>query len=111
MDRRDLLRLRSGAGVRARIVPMWSGERIMRGWGSKTHPRKGRAGRRMRKAMLKQSSTGSAEKANDGAWPPHWSGVEAEVCTPRMLSALGNGVTGGKWCSLIDKVYGPATLG
>jgi RNA-directed DNA polymerase len=27
-----------------------------------------------------------------------------------MLSALGNGVKGGKWFSLIDKVYAPATL-
>jgi RNA-directed DNA polymerase len=27
-----------------------------------------------------------------------------------MLSALGNGVKGGKWYSLIDKVYAPATL-
>ena len=30
--------------------------------------------------------------------------------TERMLSALGNGVKGGKWYSLIDKVYAPATL-
>jgi RNA-directed DNA polymerase len=28
-----------------------------------------------------------------------------------MLSALENGVTGGKWYSLIDKVHAPATLG
>ena len=27
-----------------------------------------------------------------------------------MLAALGNGVRGGKWFSLIDKVYRPATL-
>jgi len=27
-----------------------------------------------------------------------------------MLSALGNGVKGGKWYALIDKVYAPATL-
>ena len=27
-----------------------------------------------------------------------------------MLSALGNGVKGGKWYSLIDKVYAPETL-
>ena len=29
----------------------------------------------------------------------------------RMLAALGNGVTGGKWYSLIDKVYRRETLG
>ena len=30
--------------------------------------------------------------------------------TERMLSALGNGVKGGKWYSLMDKVYAPKTL-
>jgi RNA-directed DNA polymerase len=42
---------------------------------------------------------------------PRWGWIEAEVWTERMLSALANGVTGGKWYSLIDKVYAPATLG
>jgi RNA-directed DNA polymerase len=64
----------------------------------------------MRKAMLEQSSTGSAEKAKQGAETPRWGWVEAEVWTTRMLSALENGVTGGKWYSLIDKVHAPATL-
>lgn len=41
----------------------------------------------------------------------NWAWVEAEVWTERMLSALENGVTGGKWYSLIDKVYALATLG
>lgn len=39
-----------------------------------------------------------------------WSWVEASVWTERMVSALVNGVKGGKWFSLIDKVYAPATL-
>lgn len=39
-----------------------------------------------------------------------WSWVEAEVWSERMLAALENGVKGGKWFSLIDKVYRPATL-
>ena len=30
--------------------------------------------------------------------------------TERMLSALVNGVKGGKWYSLMDKVYAPRTL-
>ena len=30
--------------------------------------------------------------------------------TERMLSALVNGVKGGKWFSLLDKVFAPATL-
>ena len=32
------------------------------------------------------------------------------VWTERMLAALVNGVKGGKWYSLIDKVYNPRTL-
>lgn len=39
-----------------------------------------------------------------------WSWVEASVWTPRMLEALGNGVQGGKWFSLIDKVSRLTTL-
>jgi RNA-directed DNA polymerase len=35
---------------------------------------------------------------------------EADVWTDRMLAALGNGVKGGKWYSLMDKVYTPKTL-
>ncbi len=35
---------------------------------------------------------------------------EAVVWTPRMLAALANGVKGGKWHSLMDKVYAPNTL-
>ena len=36
--------------------------------------------------------------------------VEASVWTERMVSALVNGVKGGRWFSLIDKVWAPATL-
>jgi len=36
--------------------------------------------------------------------------VEHAVWTERMLAALGNGVKGGKWFSLIDKVYRPGNL-
>ena len=39
-----------------------------------------------------------------------WAQIEASMWTERMLSALGNGVKGGKWFSLIDKVYAPKTL-
>ena len=34
-----------------------------------------------------------------------WSWVEASVWNERMLAALENGVKGGKWFSLMDKVY------
>ncbi len=39
-----------------------------------------------------------------------WSWVEAGVWTERMLAALGNGVKGGRWYSLMDKVYRRETL-
>jgi RNA-directed DNA polymerase len=39
-----------------------------------------------------------------------WSWVQACVWNERMLAALDNGVKGGKWFSLIDKVYRGATL-
>jgi len=45
-----------------------------------------------------------AEARND------WSWVEASVWTQRMVSALENGVKGGRWYSLMDKVFAPATL-
>ena len=64
----------------------------------------------------KQESAASADEAMQGAEtrarrtrePDR--GVEAGVWTERMLSALGNGVKGGKWYSLMDKVYAPKTL-
>jgi RNA-directed DNA polymerase len=39
-----------------------------------------------------------------------WGWVEASVWTERMLAALGNGVKGDKWYSLIDKIYDRRTL-
>ena len=48
--------------------------------------------------------------AKQGAEARDWSWVEASVWTDRMLSALSNGVKGGVWYSLMDKVYAPATL-
>ena len=47
-----------------------------------------------------------AETRSSGKWA--W--VEATVWTDRMLAALDNGVKGGRWFSLIDKVYNPKTL-
>jgi RNA-directed DNA polymerase len=39
-----------------------------------------------------------------------WSWVEPSVWTERMLTALETGVKGGKWFSLMDKVYSEANL-
>jgi RNA-directed DNA polymerase len=41
---------------------------------------------------------------------PNWQWAEASIWTERMVSALVNGVKGGKWYSLMDKVIRPATL-
>jgi RNA-directed DNA polymerase len=51
-------------------------------------------------------ATQGAETGNDR----DWSWVEASVWTERMVSALVNGVKGGRWFSLMDKVTAPATL-
>jgi RNA-directed DNA polymerase len=37
--------------------------------------------------------------------PARWAWVEASVWTPRMVATLEQGVKGGTWFSLIDKVY------
>jgi len=51
------------------------------------------------------------DKAKQAETPPtEWAWVDRTVWTERMLAALGNGVKGNKWFSLIDKVYRPATL-
>jgi RNA-directed DNA polymerase len=42
--------------------------------------------------------------------PTQWMWVDRAIWTERMLAALGNGVKGNKWFSLIDKVYRPSTL-
>jgi RNA-directed DNA polymerase len=42
--------------------------------------------------------------------PAEWTWVDRTIWTERMLAALGNGVKGHKWFSLIDKVYRPTTL-
>lgn len=60
-----------------------------------------------------ESETPSVPKrATQGVNPPErsWSWVEVSVWNERMLAALVNGVKGGKWFSLIDKVYRPTTL-
>ena len=53
-------------------------------------------------SMTKQETEATARPRGD------W--VEASVWTERMLAALENGVTGGKWYSLIDTVSAPGTL-
>lgn len=57
--------------------------------------------------------TPTVQTARRGADTPRqkdWSWVEASVWTERMRAALENGVKGGKWYSLMDKVYRRGTL-
>ncbi len=54
--------------------------------------------------MLEATKQGPETRDSKWAW------VEALIWTERMLAALGNGVKGDKWFSLIDKVYRTATL-
>ena len=49
-------------------------------------------------------------EAAGGKTTPSLGWAEASIWTERMKSALGNGVKGGKWFSLMDKVYRPGTL-
>lgn len=52
-----------------------------------------------------------SEKAKQAkTTPTEWGWVDRTIWTERMLAALGNGVKGQKWFSLIDKVYRASTL-
>jgi RNA-directed DNA polymerase len=57
-----------------------------------------------------QSSTGSKLRMGIQAIRQRWMWVEATIWTDAMLTALENGVKGGKWYSMMDKVYAMNTL-
>jgi RNA-directed DNA polymerase len=82
---------------------------------SKAVPRDGRQEDRSVSEAARQSESGAPgvpKRARQGAETQgrDWSWVEATVWSERMLAALENGVKGGKWFSLIDKVYRSETL-
>src|SRR5258708_33870084 len=60
--------------------------------------------------MKQATASAVPARATRGAEARDWSWVEASVWTERMVSALENGVKGGRWYSLMDKVYAPDTL-
>ena len=64
--------------------------------------------RKSRERPMKASTV--PVKAKQGVETHGIAGVEASIWTERMVSALVNGVEGGKWFSLMDKVYAPKTL-
>jgi len=53
----------------------------------------------------KEPAVVSARTKQAGEIRARWAWVEPSVWTDRMLEALESGVKGGKWFSLIDKVY------
>ena len=57
-----------------------------------------------------QTAPAVPARATQGAEARDWSWVEDTVWTERMVSALVNGVKGGRWYSLMDKVFAPDTL-
>ncbi len=82
---------------------------------SKATGREADQGRWMREVWMSESASeaaavagGSKQAVSSG--PEDWGWVDRDIWTERMLAALGNGVRGGKWFSLIDKVYRPSTL-
>ncbi len=80
---------------------------------SKAAPREGRQEGGSVKDRTKQAQApGVPARATQGAetHDRDWSWAEATVWTERMVSALGNGVKGGKWFSVMDKAIRPTTL-
>ena len=57
-------------------------------------------------SVLKEAKQGTETREE----PCYRQRAEAEVWTERMLTALENGVKGGKWYSLMDKAYAVRTL-
>src|ERR1700736_5838698 len=105
------------AGVRACIVPTRRGfgqeANLTEGVESKAMLREGRQEGGDVKDELKQAQAPTvSERAKQGAETQgrDWSWVETSVWTERMLSALGNGVKGNKWFSLMDKAERLTTL-
>jgi RNA-directed DNA polymerase len=62
--------------------------------------------------MEQEVASAVPERAKQGAEARRreWWWAQASIWTERMVSALVNGVKGGKWFSLVDKVIRPTTL-
>lgn len=59
---------------------------------------------------MQHTAPSVSDRTKQGAEARDWSWVEASIWTMRMVSALGNGVKGGCWYSLMDKVERSGTL-
>jgi RNA-directed DNA polymerase len=58
-----------------------------------------------RQKEAEPASVTVSKQAGDTQRSEKWGWVEPSVWTDRMLAALEDGVKGGKWYSLMDKVY------
>ena len=59
----------------------------------------------MKETQLQINLPGVPKAKQGREVPPQWEWTEASVWTERMLAALERGVKGGKWFSLMDKVW------
>ena len=64
----------------------------------------------MAKSTEEQPEAVPARATHAGDILLRWNWVEPRIWTPRMLTALEQGVKGGKWFSLIDKIHPERTL-
>ncbi len=64
----------------------------------------------MTKSPETQPEAVPARATRAGEIPLRWNWVEPRIWTLRMLTALEQGVKGGRWFSLIDKIHPRATL-
>ena len=59
----------------------------------------------MKETQLQINLPGVPKAKQGREVPPHWEWTEASVWTERMLATLERGIKGGKWYSLMDKVW------
>lgn len=64
----------------------------------------------MKETQLQMPLPGVPKAKQGREVPQKWAWTEASVWTERMLATLERGVKGGKWFSLIDKVWKPENL-
>lgn len=65
---------------------------------------------RASESEIEREESSVPKTARQDSSAPDWDWVDRSIWTERMLAALANGVKGGKWFSLIDKVYRRETL-
>lgn len=97
----------SGAGVRAAIVAQEHGKAVRAKGGRKVK----NVSDTTHHATPARVPIGAIQVGEIPAETPPWLTLESSaVWTPRMLATLERGIKGGKWYSLMDKVWAQTTL-